>query len=733
MAVLPTADPGRHERRFSLTAPGNVSVWPLLRTFWAVLPNRACARVCATAALGIAVLAGAVLAGPSSAITGDAAHHAAVAGDLPPDHQAHVTVRHDTLLVRGHGLADQVFPAVPGVATVIDLQRERGGGDLAELLARAAGLQIRRYGGLGAQAVPSLRGSTGAQVQVLVDGLPLADAQTGSIDLSLLPIERFDRAEIHRGLVPIGFGGVGAAGAVNLRSRVPAAGSEVRVFTGSHGDLGGRLSHALVSADGTRRGFVLSHGRRLDNRYTYTPWIPTWSGEPLDLPTAQRRNADLAEGGLYGLGEWRGAAGQARVSAGWFRRDGGRPGPQNAPSPDARAGHERLDGRLTLATPARTLVVDLVVSRQRDRLDDPLRQVGHDPYDRTEAVGEEILGRVTWSPRWHRGALLVSGTAGGDWRDQWYQETNDGQEEPLRHRRSVSAYAGVGIDMLPLRLAVHPAWRWQRLRDNLPPVPALPWLPEEVGVEHVQDVVSPSLAASWHAVPGRVILQAHWHETVRPPTWVELFGQPGGLLGNRELEPERIAGRDLGLRLSWPVQGAVLRVTGFDQVTERTIIYYLAGPGMSRPVNIGRSRTRGLELETAWRRGPLDLNLQSTWQRARDRGTADPTYRGKALPYLSDHELHGDVRWRLGDWRPGLALIRQSANYRDRYNLEINRAPARTVWNLSLERVLHGGVWGQGRTATITAEIVNLTGNQIHDVEGFPLPGRSMRLSCHWR
>jgi len=631
-----------------------------------------------------------------------------------------VTIVGDTLLVHGRGVADRVFPAAPGVVTVIDLQDERGGGDLAELLARVAGLQIRRYGGLGAQAVPSLRGSTGAQVQVLIDGLPLADAQTGALDLSLLPLERFE---------------IGAAGAVNLRTRTgeDAAGGEMRLFTGSFGDLGGRLSQGLASSDGARRALLLAHGRRLDNRYSFTPWIPSWSGEPLDLPAEERRNADLAEWGLHGFGEVEGAPGRLLGSVGWFVREGGRPGPQNAPSPQARVRHQRLDGRLGATTAQRTLAVDVALSRQEDRLDDAQRQVGHDPYDRVEAVSEDVLGRLVWTPRWTTGTVQLGLTAGGDWRDQWYQETNDAQDEPLRHRRTVSTFAGVTVDLLPARLAVHPTWRWQRFADDLPPVPALPWLPEEEGVEHTQDAVSPSLGLSWQAVPQHVIIEGHWHETVRQPTWVELFGQPGGLVGNRELEPERITGRDLGLRLSFPDQGAALRVTGFDQVTARTIIYYLAGPGLSRPVNIGRTRTRGVELEAVWQHGPVDLSLNSTWQRARDRGELDTTYRGKALPFLSDHELHGGLSWRLGSWRPGVQVMHQSENYRDRYNLDLNRAPARTLWNLSLERVLHEGIWGRGRTATVTVEVLNLTDNRIYDVEGYPLPGRSLRLSWQWR
>ncbi len=657
---------------------------------------------------------------------------ATAAADTAPGQAAWAAVVHDTLHVHGRGVADQVFPAAPGVVTIVDLRSERGGGDLASLLARVAGLQVRRYGGIGAQAIPSVRGSTAAQVQVLVDGLPLADAQGGAIDLSLLPLERFERAEIHRGLVPAGFGGIGAAGAVNLRTRPLSRDREVRVFAGSYGDVGGRVSQGFAAADGSRRGFLLSHGRRTDNRYTFTPWIPSWTGDPLDLDAETRRNADFAEWGLFGQGELAGTAGQLRLAVGGLRRDGGRPGPQNAPSPHARVRHQRLDGRLGATALAQTLALDVAVSRQLDRLDDALREVGHDPFDRVDARSEDVLRRVVWTPWWSFAALDLGLTAGGDWRDQWYRETNDDAESPRRHRRTVSAFAGLTLDVPLARLALHPAWRWQRIGDNLPPVPPLPWLPEQEDVERRADAVSPSLGATWQVLPQLAVIEAHWHQTVRQPTWVELFGQPGGLVGNRELTPERIVGRDLGLRLSWPQQGVAMRATGFDQVTSRTIVYYLAGPGMSRPVNIGRSRTRGLELEAVWRRGPVDLAVHSTWQKARDRGHEDHTYLGKALPYLSDHELYGEVRWLFGAWRPGVALIRQSANFRDRYNLELNRAPARTLWNLSLARVLRGGVWGQGRAATFTVELMNLTGNQIHDVEGFPLPGRSLRLSCHW-
>jgi hypothetical protein len=567
-----------------------------------------------------------------------------------------------------------------------------------------------------------------------VDGLPLADAQRGAIDISLLPLERFARAEIHRGLVPVGLGGVGGAGAVNLVTREDQEGSACRLFAGSFGDVGGRLSHEAASSDGSRRGMLLAHGRRIDNRFQYTPWIPDWVGPEPTLEPRQRINADFAEWGLFGLGELSGMPGLARVSGGYFRRDGGRPGPQNvAETPVARVRHERLDGRLALGNRARTLTAEVALARQEDRLYDPAGEVGFDPYERTCATGGDALGRLVWSPRRDWSAVGLGLTLGGDWRYQWYREANDGVEDPRRNRHTTAAFASLALELSGPRLVVTPAWRWQRSRDDFPPVPALPWLPEEAGVRHEQDSVSPSLGTQWQVLGEAVILEAHWHESVREPSWIELFGQPGGLLGNRELVPEEITGRDLGLRLAAADLGGAVRLTAFEQVTEKTIVYSYAGPGLARPENIGRSRTRGLELEGVLERGAVDLSANVTWQQARDRGGADPTYEGKALPYLSDWETYTELGWRLGVWRPSASLVHRSASYRTRYNRDIDRTPERTILNLALARRFRDGPWGEGREATLTAEILNVTDNDVYDVENYPLPGRSVRVSLHWR
>ncbi len=675
-----------------------------------------------------------VLASPAAA-------RPAVTAAAPADGDAAAAVL-DTVVVSAPAVRSPgLFPSAPGVATVVPLEDATGGADLAELLAGAAGLQMRRFGGLGAYALPSVRGSSAAQVEVLIDGLPLGDAQTGVVDLSALPLERFDRAEIHRGLVPAGFGGVGAAGAIDLRTRdIPGGRLDVRLFGGSFGDRGARATVAGATSGGGLRGMLLLHGRATDNRFRYLDHHQTFL-TTADDTIRDRVNAERQEAGFYGLGELDGGTGTLRASAGFFRQDAGRPGPLGFPSPHAGLRRDRWDGRLTAATPRRDVTLDLAASRRRETLADGDGEVGWDPPGDTQATSDEVTARAMWAPVWLLSDLvhdlpdlLLSLTAGGDWRQQEYRATQPDRTLPRRERTTTSAFASLAIDMPHPRLRVTPGWRWQRARDDFPPVPDLPWLPEGPAEAHVSEATSPSLGLTWQAVPGALTLDAHWHETVRQPTWVELFGEPGGLEGNRELQPEAITGRDVGVTMSDRDAGTALRVTVFSQTTERTITWLQSSLYTVKPVNIGRAQTRGVEVEARGRfLEGLALTANVTAQRARDRGP-DPAYRGKALPYLPSLELFATISLdRDTGWVPTVTVQASSSNPRDRYNQPEQRAPARSLVHLALARTWRGGVWGAGRVATLTGEIMNVTDNTVTDVEGYPLPGRSVRVSLAWR
>jgi outer membrane receptor protein involved in Fe transport len=621
---------------------------------------------------------------------------------------------HDTLVVSAG--AGRAPGAPPGVVTRIELQDEPPGRDLADVLAGAAGFQVRRYGADGSSAVPSLRGATAAQIRFYLDGMPLPDAETGSSGLGLVPVERLQAVEIHRGGAPVQMGGLGGAGAVNLISvrHQPGATGEVRL--GSFGERAAQASWG-ASGRGDWSGLVLAHARRAENDFPFTDHNQTFHRTDDDT-VRTRQNAWLEEWGLLAAAAWTAQEWAARASLGVSRRDGGRPGPLGYLSDAASVRHDRADLRLGVGWREDRVRLDLAAGRGEEILHDPLGQVGYDPPGTSRSEARDAGGRLAATLPVAGG--LVTFDAGAHWQGQWQRDYWVRLEDPERRRLQHGMFAAATIGDGALR--VTPGWRWQRTEDNFPPPPPLPGWPEAQGVRNVRDSESPSLGVVWEIRPGAVVAEAHAARSVREPTWVELFGHRGGIDGNRGLRPERLRAADVALTWRRADGGLSLRAALFFAETLDTIIFRQNSQKTSKAENVGAARTRGLELEltlrpaAGWR---LAGNL--TWQEARDRSSL-PAYDGNELPFLPPVEARVRLGREDGVWRPWCEVEHLAANYRDRANTELDRAPARTRVNVGVARRLGAAVGGD---LAIGGQVRNLTDNDVYDVEGYPLPGRS--------
>ena len=639
---------------------------------------------------------------------------------------AGAVVAADTLVVRASAPIPPFAPATAAVVSRIDLTDADRARELGEVLGRTAGLQMRRLGGIGASAVPSLRGSSAGQIRILIDGIPLNDAQTGQFDLSRLPAERFGAAEIHRGSVPVGFGD-GGIGAINLISRDDPAELSLRLRAGSFGELAGRAVWGAASRDGATAVQLTLHGRRADNDFAFTDHRYTFNRTDDDVRRV-RQNAWFENRGGFARLRHAGGDLQTDLRLGLTRTDGGRPGPIGFESPHATVRYDRLDGAVGLGWRDGLLRLDLAASRGEEGLWDPEGEIQPVHIDATHSVDRDVFSRLTWAPSLLTAPLTVRLQSGLEARRQWFRIRFDEDEDPLRVRSSLTAFAAVDLGFFGDRLLLTPSWRWQRHEDNFPPLPFPPGRPEEI-VHRVRDDVSPALGATWTVMPQRLFCEAHVAHAVRPPTWIELFGHRGGVLGNWLLVPERIASADVAVTAARLPGGLSLRLAAFTARTRDAMVYVQTSWNASRAENIGGSVTRGLELELAASPvGRLEATGNLTWQRARDDGD-DPLYRDKRLPFLSDLEGALRLSWRDERWRPWCEAVWQSANYRDRANSESNKAPGRFLLDAGLARSWPCRWCGPAGRLTVEAVVANLTDNQVYDVEGFPLPGRSWRLA----
>lgn len=90
--------------------------------------------------------------------------------------------------------------------------------NVADVLNKEAGVQVRSIGGLGTYSTVSMRGSTSAQVNVYLDGILINDANDGAVDLSQFLLGNIESIEIYRGNTPVQLGFSGIGGSVNIKT-----------------------------------------------------------------------------------------------------------------------------------------------------------------------------------------------------------------------------------------------------------------------------------------------------------------------------------------------------------------------------------------------------------------------------------------------------------------------------------------------------------------------------------
>jgi hypothetical protein len=123
--------------------------------------------------------------------------------------------------------------------------------------------------------------------------------------------------------------------------------------------------------------------------------------------------------------------------------------------------------------------------------------------------------------------------------------------------------------------------------------------------------------------------------------------------------------------------------------------------------------------------GPLHPGLgataSATLQEARDQGPT-ASYHGKKLPHLPDLQTFLELRADLGGTELAYQADYESSLYRDRYNTASKRRGDRWLQSCELRvRALDGA-------AQVGFAIHNVAGVRTHDVDGFPLPGRSIHF-----
>src|SRR2546425_6681467 len=213
------------------------------------------------------------------------------------------------------GKRPQPATSTPASVTVISRDEiERSGArTVADAVRTVAELSVRAYGGLGELAEASIRGSSPAQVLVLLDGIPLNSVALGETDLSTISVDGVERIEVLRGPFAAIYGS-GALGGVISITTTKAARSQVVGRTGGFGQRSASLAIA-----GSRS----------------IPWQLTASS---DATSGHRTNGDYA--GTTALTQI-GLSPDTKLLVHHYAADLGTPGDIASPTPNDRQSERR--------------------------------------------------------------------------------------------------------------------------------------------------------------------------------------------------------------------------------------------------------------------------------------------------------------------------------------------------------------------------------------------------------
>lgn len=144
------------------------------------------------------------------------------------------------------------------LASVTVIKREEieqsGAQSVEQLLLGTAGFDYNNNGGLGKQTGFHIRGTNSEHLLVLVDGVKLSSATSGSAALHLFPIDQIERIEIVRGPRSSLYGS-------------EAIGGVIQIFTRQGGDDYRSQASLGYGSNNTYRGSISTSGQMGDTRY----------------------------------------------------------------------------------------------------------------------------------------------------------------------------------------------------------------------------------------------------------------------------------------------------------------------------------------------------------------------------------------------------------------------------------------------------------------------------------
>ena len=614
-------------------------------------------------------------------------------------------------------------------SSVINLDDvDPGISNLGALLAKEVGVQVRNSGGIGGYSQVSLRGASGDQVFVYLDGVLLNDASGGGVDLNQIPLNDIAAIEIYRGISPVNFARAGLGGVINIRTKRSAAGTSGTVGFGLGSFSSKRLSGSLNHK--TENNFdLLALGEYLssDNDFKFlnnngTDWNP-------DDDRRERRNNNefFRRSAMLKAGHDFSDDVRFELSDQYLNQDRRLPAWNNTPAANTHFKTERHQVVARLQTDDLTgihmnLATQVFYGWKEELYDDSQSVIGlgrqRERYN-TEKYGSSVFAE------WPTEFQIISANFEAGRETYEAKDLLHSRPRGDSRRNYISAAVQDSIYLFSQRLLLTPACHYQWYDDKLESVTndnghKVP------GSDRSHDDLSPSLGARYK-LWGPFSVRANVAKYSREPSFYELFGDRGLTIGNPDLKAEEGDNYDLGLICSWSTPWSWLSHVEFESVyfyskIDNLITRIFDARGVGKSANISAARISGLETRVAFDLGPyFRLSGNATWQDTENRGDI-PAFQDMNLPgrwrrsYLA--RLESTYRW----FHSYIEYQHESGMYYDAANLLPAASKNLVNFGLTMTMPLSADV-GE---LVFDFELKNLTGDEYQDFNGYPMPEQEM-------
>ncbi len=592
--------------------------------------------------------------------------------------------------------------------------------NLAEIIEKQAGVQVRQSGGLGSFSTVSLRGASAEQVMVYLDGVLLNDAAGGGVDLSNISLADVESVEIYCGMSPVNFDRASIGGVINIKTIRSAPGfkSSASIGYGSFNTqkYSGFINHRLRNWDYLISADYLCSDN--DFRFKNDNGTPV---NPDDDRMENRNNAQLDQLNLltrFGLE----INSDSRLDFinNFFSKDQGLPSWNNS---------EETDTEFSTAQNISTLkwVKDDVSSFHLDtctQLDYLYRAEKYD--DSNGHIGLGIQKNKYETRRLSAKTFIEYQTAnnalqcslGGQ--NEIYSSEDLLNHQTTNKSRRFSLTTGFSdtVFLFRHRLQISPGLRFQHVKDESKK--AVDDMGNPIELEDRNDnYFMPQMGVKYHFNPA-VTLKANIAQYHRIPSFYELFGDRGIFIGNPALKSEKGINADTGFEINKTFDAflmkkcsgyGVLFMSRIDDLISKT--YDARGIGKSE--NISKAEIYGIECNLTMALNEFaSLTAQYTFQDTKNKSKIN-AFNRKQLPGKFRHSWLTKAQFNYSGVSLAIIYVFEDGMYYDTANLL--PAKSKSEINASLS-----WVW---KTMILTFESRNIENNNYEDFNGYPQPGRS--------